>query len=231
MFKALKTQLQSPETMLLSALTLQSFSLSVFRFLYTDATLFLSLNWNLFLAFIPWWLSRFVLVRPEIQQNKIAVLALLFAWLLFFPNAPYILTDLFHLRHATGAPIWYDLVLILSFAWTGLLLGFLSLRDMEHILQKSMSRTLVSIISAGLLFLGSFGVYLGRYLRWNSWDIVQQPSGLLYDIGDRLLKPFEYPGTWGMTILMGILLNMIYWSFRLNRRVEYRSAPNAWRDN
>ena len=74
------------------------------------------------------------------------------------------------------------------------------------------------IISVLLLFLGSFGIYLGRYLRWNSWDIITEPFKLMYDVGDRLINPFEHPQTWGMTILMGLFLNMIYWSFRLIRK-------------
>jgi uncharacterized membrane protein len=71
------------------------------------------------------------------------------------------------------------------------------------------------------LFIGSFGIYVGRFLRWNSWDILTEPLHLIYDIGDRFINPFDHPRTWGMTIFMGIFLNMIYLSFRLIRtRVE-----------
>jgi uncharacterized membrane protein len=115
-------------------------------------------------------------------------------------------------------PIWFDLVLILSFAWTGLLFGFFSLWDIEQILLKSMKKTTVRIISVMLLFMGSFGIYVGRYLRWNSWDIITEPFRLAYDIGDRLINPFEHPRTWGMTILMGTFLNILYWSFHLVRK-------------
>ena len=114
-------------------------------------------------------------------------------------------------------PVWFDLVLILSFAWTGLLFGFLSLWDIERLLSRYLSRFWISVISIGLLFLGSFGIYLGRYLRWNSWDIIKEPFGLLYDIGDRLINPFSHPRTWGMTLFMGFFLNLVYWSFRLIR--------------
>ena len=214
------------ETSYLIALSLLSFSLSIFRYLYSDSKSFLFLNWNLFLAFIPWALSGIVLLNPEIQKNKIAIGALLLAWLLFFPNAPYILTDLFHLRFDSGAPIWFDLGLILSFAWTGLLFGFLSLRDIETVLEKSMPRRWVTLISIALLFIGSFGIYVGRYLRWNSWDIIRQPFGLLYDITDQLVNPFQHPRAWGMTILMGVLLNMFYWSVRLVRPLG-RTRPTT----
>jgi len=92
-------------------------------------------------------------------------------------------------------PIWFDLVLILSFAWVGLLFGYLSLWDIEKVLSKSVSRTWVNIISSSLLFIGSFGIYVGRYLRWNSWDVIQEPLSLFYDIGDRLINPIHHPRT------------------------------------
>lgn len=74
------------------------------------------------------------------------------------------------------------------------------------------------MLSVFFLFLGSLGIYLGRYLRWNSWDIVSNPFGLFSDIFDRFLNPFVYPGAWAMTILMGILLNMMYFSIKLMKK-------------
>jgi uncharacterized membrane protein len=139
-------------------------------------------------------------------------------WLIFFPNAPYIFTDLFHLRRTASIPDWFDLILILSFAWTGLLFGFLSLWDIEGILSRKIKGMYIKIISTVLLFAGSFGVYLGRYLRWNSWDIIAKPFKVLNDITERFLNPFEHQTTWGMTLFMGLFLNMIYWSFNMARR-------------
>lgn len=218
MFKLLKEKNRLNETVFLAIISLFCFCFSIFRFVYTDTKMFLFLNWNLFLAFIPWALGSIAIIKPKLQQNKLMIVALLISWLLFFPNAPYILTDLFHLRLKTAMPIWFDLILILSFAWTGLLFGFLSLWDIERILSRTINRFWISTISIGLLFLGSFGIYVGRYLRWNSWDIIREPFGLFYDIGDRLINPFEHPRTWGMTLFMGFFLNMVYWSFRLIRK-------------
>ena len=98
--------------------------------------------------------------------------------------------------------------------------GFLSLWDIEKVLRKSIRNTWISVISIALLFLGSFGIYVGRYLRWNSWDIIRDPFGLFFDIGDRFINPFAHPRTWGMTIFMGFFLNMIYWSFKLIKKRE-----------
>ncbi len=209
----IKTQ-KFKEASFLALLTLLCFSLSIIRHYYTDSRVFLFLNWNLFLAGIPWLLSTIALLLPKLQKSALAISLLLMIWLLFFPNAPYILTDLFHLRLRGNAPIWYDLVLILSFAWTGLLFGFLSLRDIERLLAPKLNVYWLAISSISLLFLTSFGIYLGRFLRWNSWDILESPTAILHDIGVRCMYPLEHPTTWGMTILMWILLNMMYWSFR-----------------
>jgi uncharacterized membrane protein len=159
-------------------------------------------------------------LKPNWAKNKISLIVLLIVWLLFFPNAPYIFTDLFHLRLKLAMPLWFDFTMIMSFAWTGLLFGFLSLWDIEKQLAKSMKRKYIAIISVALLFIGSFGIYIGRYLRWNSWDIISEPFKLIYDIGERIINPFSHPRAWGMTILMGIFLNILYWSFRLIRKRE-----------
>lgn len=218
MLKTLKETKRLNETLFLVVITFFCFGVSLFRFVYTDTKVFLFLNWNLFLAFIPWALTSLVIMKPKLQNSRLTLIVLLVSWLLFFPNAPYILTDLFHLRLQSSMPIWFDLILILSFAWTGLLFGFLSLWDIEKILQNFMKRTHVIIVSIGLLFIGSFGIYVGRFLRWNSWDILTEPFKIMYDISDRFLNPFEHPRTWGMTIFMGIFLNIIYLSFRLIRK-------------
>jgi uncharacterized membrane protein len=162
-------------------------------FVYTPSRLFLFLNWNLFLAFLPWLASPVVMLKPDLTRNRIILIALLGAWILFFPNSPYILTDLFHLQSGLGAPLWFDLVLILAFAWTGLSCGFISLLDIEALM-------------------------LGRYLRWNSWDILPSPLDLLLDVGDRLVNPFSHSRTWGVKLIMGILLNMMYWTIKAIRK-------------
>ena len=230
MIAQLKSAKRFNETLLLFLFSSFCLVLSIVRVAMSATPTFLFLNWNLFLAFIPWAASSILIIYPKLQEKKLAVLALLGAWLLFFPNAPYILTDLFHLRHDfLTMPLWFDLLLILSFAWVGLMFGFMSLWDIEKILKrylvKSRLKGLLSyrlsipLFSSLLLFIGSFGIYLGRYLRWNSWDIIAEPFALIYDIGDRFINPFEHPRTWGVTLFMGLFLNLVYWSLRL---IKYR---------
>lgn len=215
MLQQLKEHNRLHETLFMGAMTLCCFGFFVFRVFYSRTLAFLFLNWNLFLAIIPWLLSSLATIRPSIQKSKIMVVLLWGVWLLFFPNAPYILTDLFHLKLQFTMPVWFDLVLILSFAWAGLMFGFLSLWDIERILCKSINEKAVRCLSVALLFVSGFGIYIGRYLRWNSWDIITEPFRLLDDIGDRITNPLGHARTWGMTLFMGLFLNFIYWSFRL----------------
>lgn len=216
MLKKLKELNRLNITLFLIAMSLFCFGLSMMRFLVTDTKLFLFLNWNVLLAFIPWLISSIIIVRG--LTKKIPLAFLVFSWLIFFPNSPYILTDLFHLQSRSSAPIWYDLIVILSFAWTGLVYGFVSLMDIERLFRRRIGARLTNLISVLFLFLGSLGIYLGRYLRWNSWDVVSNPFGLFSDIFDRFFNPSVYPGAWAMTILMGILLNMMYFSIKLMKK-------------
>lgn len=204
----------------MGVLSLFCFALSLFRVEVSGTRHFLFLNWNLFLAFVPWLFTVILTMSPNLQKSRLAVFGMLGVWLLFFPNASYILTDLFHLSHNSSMPIWFDLVLILSFAWTGLLYGFLSLWNLEELMEQFLSKRTITILSVGLLFISSFGIYIGRYLRWNSWDIVNHPTKLMGDIGDRIINPFDHTRTWGVTIFMGLFLTMLYFTFKFLRKKQ-----------
>lgn len=215
MITKLKHQGRFELNLLLALMSIFCLALFAYRFYTTGSIGYIFLNWNLFLAFVPFAMSSLVMTIPALQQKKIVLGMLLCVWLLFFPNSPYILTDLFHLRTKSPMPIWYDLILVLSYAWTGLMYGFVSLYDIESLLiQNRTKRILSSLVIVLLLFVAGFGVYLGRYLRWNSWDIVQNPLELLHDVMTRFINPLAHPRTWGMTILMGFLLNAMFWAIR-----------------
>jgi uncharacterized membrane protein len=194
-------------------MTIFCFSLSAFRYYISDTKVFLFLNWNLFLAWIPLLLSSFILAFNI--KSKISLIFIIIVWILFFPNSPYILTDLFHLKARNTIPIWYDLIVILSYAWTGLICGFISLNDIEQRLSDYYGkRNFINGLIVFFLFMSSFGVYLGRFLRWNSWDVLNNPFGLFSDIVVRFIYPLEYTKTWGVTLLMGIMLNFMYFTFK-----------------
>lgn len=200
--------------LLLALMSLFSFGLSMIRYAITDSKMYVFLNWNLFLAFIPWMLSTSIIIY-NYQHKKLLLTILLTSWLLFFPNSPYILTDLFHLKTHSAASVWFDWALILSFAWTGLMFGFCSLRDIEKILSLYINRKYIILFVIALLFVAGFGVYVGRFLRWNSWDVLRSPLGLGQDIFNRIIHPLHFARTWIITFLLGVLLTMMYFSPRV----------------
>jgi len=180
----------------------------------TNSQFFIFLIWNIFLAIIPWIISSLLVVYPKLRKRYFIFLPAGILWILFIPNTFYIITDLFHLNYKNLAPVWYDFMLIFTFAWAGIMLGFTSIKDFEIILYEKINKKIVPIFITLILFLISFGIYLGRFLRWNSWNIINEPANLFYDITHRITNPFSHPKTWGITILAGILLNIIWWSFK-----------------
>lgn len=216
MYKQLKDFGRLNESIFLGLLSGLCFAFSIFRYVYTTDTrvFFFFLNWNLFLAFMPWFISTILTIYPVLQKTAPRLTLSIFSWLLFFPNSFYILTDLFHLQMETSMPKWFDLLLILSYAWVGLMFGFISLWNIEKTIGQKIKKNFMPIVSLSLLFLGSFGVYLGRFLRWNSWDIIREPFNMFYDISDKVFNPLLNKGVWGMTLFMFLFLSMVYFSFK-----------------
>lgn len=176
--------------------------LTIFRVQWSSGLGYIFLVWNLFLAWIPFFISSFLIKTSRQGFPLFLPLLLLPAWLLFFPNAPYILTDLFHLRHKSQIPVWFDLMLILSFAWNGLMIGFLSLLDVQQFIREKFSNTVGWVFVITALIASSYGVYLGRFERWNSWDVLANPVYLLKDI----LGTFTHERTFGVTFLLSAFL-------------------------
>lgn len=219
MLSLLREKGRLSETVLLTLFSFISLCLFLVRYYFTGERYYFFLNWNLFLAFLPWLFSLFLVLKPKLQKVKFVVCFVLIFWIVFFPNAPYILTDLFHLNYNRSMPMWFDLIMILTYAWTGMLFGFLSLFEIENVLFQYVKKSMVIFLSSSFLFLSAFGIYLGRFLRWNSWDLIHDPFSLFMDIVSRFTDPFAHPRTWGFTIIMGIFLNIVYWSFRLLKKV------------
>jgi uncharacterized membrane protein len=107
-------------------------------------------------------------------------------------------------------PLWYDLLLLLSFAWTSLMFGFVSLSDMQQLVKQRFNATTGWLFACAALLLGSFGIYLGRFLRWNSWDVLTQPQQLAWDILERVGNPLAHVGAYGFTVLLTAFLLLAY---------------------
>jgi uncharacterized membrane protein len=211
----MKTKINSLERMILVSIGF-TMSLLFIRILFTKELTYGFFPWNTVLAIIPLLFSRKLTDQDE--WNKYTI-GLLFGWLLFFPNAPYIITDLFHFAHDPGVPYWFDLVLVVSGTWNGMLLGFVSLMQVERFLLKKLSVKWTGLIIAFCILLCGYGIYLGRYLRYNSWDILTNPLDLLSAIGNHIFSPFANTRIWAFTIVFSMMFGIIY--FTLKQLVAY----------
>jgi uncharacterized membrane protein len=189
-----------------------SVGLVLFRMFYTGHLLFVFLVWNLFLAFVPYVISK-RMTKASIK-SKWKFLLCAFVWLLFIPNAFYIITDLFHLDMNETVPLWYDLALLLSFAWSGILFGILSVRQMEKLFEKHFSKKFDLLFILPVMALNGFGVYIGRYLRFNSWDVITNPLQLIQDIVYLFIHPLRNRFDWSMIVCYTILLTLIYYNIK-----------------
>ena len=184
-----------------------------FRIIYSGTLKYMFMGWNIFLAWIPYILSSyFVQYR---KKEKWKQLFLFVSWLFFFPNALYIVTDLVHLQSQSNMPWWYDVLLVFTSSFIGIFLAFISLRKAEFYLKSIFSKNVITACIAGILFLGSFGVYLGRFQRWNSWDVLNNPLALGMDILSKIINPVDNYKVWAITLLFTAVYSLMYFFIRL----------------
>ena len=186
-----------------------SLALLTFRILYTGYILFAFLVWNLFLAFIPYALSTWMGNQPQMKSKRVFFLCV-FVWLMFVPNAFYIITDLIHLDMNDVVPLWYDLALLLAFAWSGVLFGIVSVRQMEKLFEQHFNKKFDLLFILPVMVLNGFGVYIGRHLRFNSWDVITNPFQLVQDIVFLFIHPIRNRFDWSMIVCYSLLLTLIY---------------------
>jgi uncharacterized membrane protein len=149
---------------------------------------------------------------------------LLLIWFLFWPNSPYILTDLLHLKEKQNIPLWFDLGLILSFAWTGLMLGFISLLEIQNLIRKRTNRLKGWIFAIITLLTGSLGIYIGRYVRLNSWDIASNPVLLYTTLVTHFQDHIQRMEMIVMTLQYGIFLFLGYLTVKIIIKIPDRMA-------
>ena len=184
------------------------------RVYLSQSATYVFLVWNLFLAWIPYASSLWAAHLHRYYPRRWWVLVFPGAiWLIFFPNAPYILTDFLHLQSRWAVPMWYDTVLLAAFSWTGLFLGIFSLRAMQSLVRAFLGSTVSWLFVLGTLVASSLGIYIGRFLRWNSWDLLLHPQGVWADVAVRLANPLVYRQTFGVTVLFAAFLLVCYLTF------------------
>ncbi len=196
---------------------LLSLMLFVARALSAQSLRFIFLPWNLVLAWMPLvfavWLRRRLKVSSWVEPANI-VLTLL--WLGFLPNSFYLVSDLIHLVSTGEVSKLYDAVMFLSYIFNGYVAGFYSLYIIHNQLLKRIIREQAHTFIAGVFLMCGFAIYLGRYLRWNTWDILVNPFGLLFDVSERVINPVAHPQVFTTTLTFFLLLTTMYaviWQF------------------
>lgn len=194
-----------------------SLVLFILRTIATDTTQYWFMFWNLFLAWIP-VLAAWILVKKLGTQrwsDPMPVL-LTFLWLGFLPNSFYMMSDLIHLQSTGDIGVLFDTVFFLSFIWNGAVAGTLSIVWVHRaILRRSIAAWAPHLIGTVIL-LTSFAIYLGRSLRWNTWDVLVNPAGILFDVTERVINPLAHPQVFSTTLTFFALIGSMYlvvWNF------------------
>ena len=195
--------------MLLSSLL--SVGLLAGRFYYSWSLTYSFLLWNLTLAWIPYVSSVLAhTLHQDRPKRWLRIIPVAVFSILFFPNAPYIVTDFLHLSSRPPVPVWFDIGMLAAFSWAGILLGVYALRLLHNIVEDWLGKFLGWIFVFCVVNLSGLGIYLGRFLRWNSWDLVTSPKELLWDIAIRLRHPFDNLQTYGVALLFSALIFTCY---------------------
>lgn len=175
------------------------------------------LFWNLFLAWVPvlfaWLLIRALRTRVWVQPLPVLLTLL---WLGFLPNSFYIMSDLIHLQSTGDIGVLYDAVFMLSFIWNGAVAGFLSMYWVHCEVVKRRTPQIGALVMAVVIGLTSFAIYLGRSLRWNTWDVLVNPAGLLFDVSERVINPLshaQFLTTTGTFLLLIGSMYYVIWTF------------------
>jgi uncharacterized membrane protein len=198
----------------LGLLSLLCLGLFAFRAISSSSLRYLFIPENLALAWISlivaWWLKQRLETMPWRSWSNYL---LTFIWLIFLPNSWYVLTDLVHLYPSGEISQLYDIALIGSLVLCGFFLGFTSLYIIHRELIKRFSAVRAGIYVEIIILLSSFGIYLGRILRWSSWDIVTNPGGIILNITDRIFDPFAHLSSFTVTALFFVTLSVMYLAF------------------
>jgi uncharacterized membrane protein len=205
-----------------------SVALVAARVMWTGDFFYAGLAWNLFLAWLP--LVFALLARDEFQTGagrNFRFLGFAGAWLLFFPNAPYILTDIVHLTTYFYSHFWVDLTLILLCGLTGLVLGFVSLFLMQGVVRRMFGSAASWLFIGAVAGLSGFGIYLGRFLRFNSWDIFLKPVALSRGIGKWAANPLAHPTSYAFPMLFAVFLFIAYLMLYALTHLEHAEARTS----
>ena len=186
-------------------------ALFAIRVVLTGTFHFWYLLWNLMLAWVSLVIIKLLIDRLRTSRwmcwQNISLTTL---WLIFLPNTWYVLTDFVHVSTNGEINQLFDIVLVGVLTICGFILGFTSLYLMHKQLLQRLSGRASGLIVTAIIFISSFGIYIGRDLRWNSWDVVTNPSGIIINVSDKVIDPFGNPRAINMTGLFFVMIGVIY---------------------
>jgi uncharacterized membrane protein len=195
----------------LAMLTLVSIGFFIVGAIENHSRVFWYLMWNLFLAWLPLVFALWLL--PVIRRfgwTSWPGIILTLLWLNFLPNSFYMVSDFIHLQDYQRVDVVFDAVMFALFVLTGLLIGFSSLYLIHIELIKRLKKRNAWCWIGAILVICSFAIYLGRDLRMNSWDILTNPAGILFDITDPIVNPKAHGLAFTTTLTFSIFLISLY---------------------
>ena len=193
--------------------------LELLRVKLTNSMYLLFLLWNLFLAIIPYAIAIQIKNDSIINKKNRKNLLLLCIWFLFIPNTFYLITDFVHLHHTSTRQFLFDSILLSTFTIAGFHLGISSLNHIHKILRSNYSNKISTSFLIIICYSSAFGIYLGRILRFNSWDVLSNPVQLLHSILNCLFLYDAYVFTMELGTLILILYILIYYK---NKKILWK---------
>ena len=180
------------------------------RIAMTHERVYSFLVWNLFLAWVPYACALAIRRMHARRARNLSLIGMFALWIGFLPNAPYLVTDFVHLRYRDGAPVWFDTLMLASFAWAGVWLGVASLRICSRVVRVRGGANIGAGFVAIAALLSGFGIYLGRFLRLNTWDVATHPITVLHHVLSPLAHPLLHPQAWLVTLTFALFFLVVY---------------------
>lgn len=177
---------------------------------------FPSIIWNIFLAFIPWGISLSISGKGSRFWRWVKGLV----WLLFLPNSFYIATDLVHLNESTPQTFWIDLVVLMSFTASAFLMGFYSFNNIEKVFNREGRASRKIMVRSALFLACSYGLFMGRVLRWNSWDLFVRPVAVLESVVESIAEMKMQSLSFTISFSFFVFLYLIYHLFFIANKTQ-----------
>jgi len=187
------------------------------RMLFPGGAFYSFMLGNLVLAWIPYCLSGIAYSRDRPRFDRLQ-LAMIAATLLFLPNSFYMVTDFIHIKLSNDFIVWFDILLVASFTWLGMLYGFIALRRLQLIFTKRFGPFTGWWLVAGVILLSCVGMFLGRVARFYSWDVVVHPVHVGSYVANHALAPESYPHFAAFVMAFSLFIGTVYASVYLGRK-------------